>query len=460
MKRSSKSSLTTQYIVLFGVLLLVANTVLGVLLQRQTSAMIQTMIRKSMVSISNTAADLMDGDVLGAFTEEDVGTPAYNEVYRTLAAFQNNADIQYIYAVRQAGENLFAFTVDPDPVDPGSFGEAVTVTEAMRQAGRGHAAVDDTPVEDRWGKYYSAFSPVFDSEGKVVGVIGVDFNSEWFNQQIWNNTRFIILISLLFTLVGALGFLMINDRVRKRFIELGAELATLSSDVESLTAELLSGESRAESGAPSADAQTLSAAENSADDELRALGRKLHAMHKEMEQYLDFMHTQAYTDTLTRVGNTTAYLERQKELEARILNGSARFSAIMFDINDLKLINDRYGHACGDKAIRAAADAIVESFEQKNTFRIGGDEFIVIAEQMPYEELAQRLLRVDELIARYNATDREHQATLSIAKGCASFVLGRDHAFRDVFVRADQKMYENKARFHRGNRAPAQEEAE
>lgn len=458
MKKPGKSSLTTQYIVVFGVLLLLANAVLGVLLLQKSSSMVQSLIRRSMLSVSDTAADLVDGDALGAFTEEDVDTPAYREVYNSLAAFQNNTNIIYIYAVRQTGADQYVFIVDPDPVSPALFGEEVVLTEALRQAGRGHSAVDEATAEDRWGDYYSAFSPVLDSQGKVSGIIGVDFDSTWYNEQIWMNTLFIILFSVLFTLVGAVWFVVINGRVRRRFSELNAELATLSADVESLTEELFSDAGYADSAAPSGHVPRRESAENSADDEIRTLGRKIRAMHREMELYLDYVHAQVYTDTLTRVGNTTAYLERQKALEAKILDGSARFSAVMFDINDLKRTNDRFGHACGDKMIRAAASAIAESFEMKNTYRIGGDEFIAIVEETDDETLDKQLARVDEAIDAFNRTNPENEAKLSLSKGHAGFRLGQDHAFRDVFVRADMQMYERKDSYHRRNRASAPEE--
>lgn len=125
----------------------------------------------------------------------------------------------------------------------------------------------------------------------------------------------------------------------------------------------------------------------------------------------------------------------------------------MFDINDLKRINDRFGHACGDKMIRAAASAIAESFEVKNTYRIGGDEFIAIAEETDGETLDKQLAHVDEAVEAFNRTNPENEAKLSLSKGHASFRLGHDHAFRDVFVRADMQMYERKDSYHRRSRA-------
>ena len=445
MRKSSQSSLTTQYIVVFGVLLLLANIALGVLLLWQSSNMIQSLLRKSMLNISNTAAELVDGDSLGAFTEEDVGSPAYQVVLRDLAAFQNNVDIEFIYALRQVGEDTFVFTVDPDPVDPGQFGEELVVTPAMKLAGQGVAAVDNAPTQDRWGNFYSSFSPVFDSQGNVVGIIGVDFNSGWYNQQVWNNTFFVILISALFTMVGALAFLLISYRVRMRFQLLRVEFSTLSDDVQTLTEEILS----SADDALAAHFRVPAAPETG--DEIRTLGNKIRTMHQTMERYFNYMQAEVNTDGLTRVGNTAAYQERRKELERKIADGTAAFSAVVFDIDDLKQVNDRWGHACGDKIIRAAASAIAKSFGRENTFRIGGDEFIALVEHEPKERIASRLERMDAAIFSYNASDTDCPAALSLSRGEADFMPGKDQSFRNVFDRADRRMYECKEKYHRRN---------
>lgn len=136
MRRTKKSSLTTRYVLVVGALLLITNIILGSVLMRQSTTALQGLIRKNMLDISNTAAGLLDGDALGTLTEEDVGGPVFNDVLSKLSVFQANNDIAFIYAVRQVGEDEFVFTVDPDPVNPGAFGDPVLVTEALRQAAK------------------------------------------------------------------------------------------------------------------------------------------------------------------------------------------------------------------------------------------------------------------------------------------------------------------------------------
>lgn len=447
MKRSKKSSLTTQYVLTISVLLLLTNIVLGLVLMHQSTEANKKLIRKNMLDMSNTAAGLLDGDALGALTEADVGGEAFNDVYNKLSVFQNNNDIQYIYAVRQVDGGRFVFTVDPDPVNPGEFGEEVLVTEALRSAGMGVAMVDNSPAEDSWGNFYSAFSPVFDSNGNVAGVVGVDFDSAWYDQQIRENTVYIGVLTLLFLLTGVTVVLAFTRRIRRRFDALGQELSVLSSGVDELMGQIVSTPALSDEARP--EVKTAGAADERFSDEMEELGRKIRSMQGEMERYLDYVHAQAYTDALTKVGNTTAYMELQKQLEELIHAHTGSFGVAMFDINLLKRINDQCGHACGDRVIRGAAGAIAEVFGAERTFRIGGDEFLAVVYQVTEAELAGKLAQVDEGVLRFNQEAQQEELSLSLSKGASVYLPGQDGSFREVFVRADQMMYRQKEEFHR-----------
>lgn len=446
MRRTKKSSLTTRYVLVVGALLLITNIILGSVLMRQSTTALQGLIRKNMLDISNTAAGLLDGDALGTLTEEDVGGPVFNDVLSKLSVFQANNDIAFIYAVRQVGEDEFVFTVDPDPVNPGAFGDPVLVTEALRQAGKGTAWVDNTPAQDQWGYYYSAFSPVFNSKGQVAGIVGVDFDSSWYDEQIRKNSLSIGALSLLFVVTGGAVVLMITRKLQQRFNGLGEDLGVLSSEMDELM-DLISApaghageEPKKEIGPESSDQRVT--------DELEELGTKIQSMQEEMHRYLAYVHAQAYTDALTRVGNTTAYMELRQQLEEHIAAREAAFGIAVFDINLLKLVNDRFGHTAGDHIIQGAARAISDVFGVEQTYRIGGDEFVALANQVTEEELERRLEQVEEHIRDFNRRQGE-QGTLSMSKGAALFQPGRDSSFQEVFIRADDAMYAQKDAFHR-----------
>lgn len=74
-----KLSFTTRFVIAFGVLLVSANIILGIVILRQSETAMKSLINKNMLDIVNTAAGFLDGDALGALTEDDVGGDAFTD---------------------------------------------------------------------------------------------------------------------------------------------------------------------------------------------------------------------------------------------------------------------------------------------------------------------------------------------------------------------------------------------
>jgi signal transduction histidine kinase/CheY-like chemotaxis protein/HPt (histidine-containing phosphotransfer) domain-containing protein len=180
---------------------------------------IRKAIQQRMLDIANCAAGSVNGEVMKNFTEDQVGSIAYNNVYDTLTIFRDNVELEYVYCIKEDTPGNFIFIMDTDPVSPASYGDSVKYTEALAQAGRGTASVDEVPYTDQWGSFYSAYSPVFDSTGKVVGIVVADFSSDWFDGQLASQTRSMVLgyaVILLFSLLfaGVLSFLIVKPYVK------------------------------------------------------------------------------------------------------------------------------------------------------------------------------------------------------------------------------------------------------
>ena len=452
MKRTSRLSVTTKYVLLVAALVLLTNIVLSVMMMNQFRNTIHTLVRRDMLDISNTAAGLLDGDVLGELTEEDVGTPKLEDIRQQLYVFQENVDIEYIYAVRQIGEDEFVFTVDADPEDPADFGEDVLITYALRQAAKGIATVDTEPAEDEWGNFYSAYSPVRDSGGKISGIVGVDFDSAWYESQIREHMRSSILVAIVLVILGGAIVAVFTRGVVARLNKLNTQLSALSADVDELTAELTT-EADNLGAAPRAaeriEETPAPPASDSPSDEIEAITIKMQAMHSQMKQYIEYARAKAYIDGLTGVGNSLAYVEMQERINREIEAGKAAFHVVVFDINDLKKVNDKYGHSEGDLIIRAAASAVTDAFGVRCTFRIGGDELLAVTEKSSDAQVIEKIASVEHSLARYN-NGRKGQgyADLSLSAGFSEFRASQDSCFHDVFVRADEAMYQQKAAFH------------
>lgn len=439
MKRRRRINVTTRYVVLVSLLLLVVVIFLGIIDFFRSTKTIKALINKDMLDLVNTAAALINGDELGALTEDDVGSDSFNNILERLTAFQNHADIHFIYAVRQVGEREFIFTVDADPVDPGEFGEDIVVTEGLIRAGNGVAAVDSEPFADRWGNYYSAFSPVFDSSGSVAGVIGIDFDADWYDEQVKRNTISTTYTSIAMVLCISLVVFLIMHRIRARFHAMNKGLSALSADVDKLTAEI---------GSISGRVPEPVEEDNTNADELEEIRGKIEKTQTNLRMYLEYLQTQAYVDALTKVRSSRAYHELLDKIAGQIEDGTAEFSVAVYDINSLKEINDQYGHEYGDRIITAAADAISSVFGADNTYRIGGDEYVAFIEHADKSAMADMTAKVDAEIAAYNANEKTAGIFLAVSKGTAQFRAGQDTSFREVFSRADKRMYNEKMEYY------------
>ena len=213
MKR--RKSLSTSIILMVGAILLFSSAIFCAVSIYRARIGIRHAIQQRMVDIANCAAGSVNGDILEALKAGDEGTPGYKTVYDSMAVFRDNAELEYVYAIRDEGNGRFTFIVDTDPDEPGSFGEEVKYTEALEQASKGTTSVDKVPYSDQWGQFYSAYSPVFDSSGRVAGIVAADFSVAWFDAQLQEQTTDTVrscAVILLGTLLAAAGLCLATVR--------------------------------------------------------------------------------------------------------------------------------------------------------------------------------------------------------------------------------------------------------
>ena len=170
-------------------IILISSTLFCAVSIYRSRVTIRKAIQRRMLDISNCAAGSINGDVLASIDENSIGEAKYNNLYNTLSVFRDNVELEYVYAIKEDGDDNFIFTMDTDLVSPASYGDKVEYTEALNSAGNGIAAVDEVPYTDQWGEFYSAYSPVFDSYGRVAGIVAADFSVDWFEDQLSVQTR-------------------------------------------------------------------------------------------------------------------------------------------------------------------------------------------------------------------------------------------------------------------------------
>ena len=435
-----KKRISTAYIVLVAVLVLGINAALSFLMIREAGKVVTSLMKTQMLGLSNTAAGMLDGDVLERLGPEDHDTPEYQSVMKTLSYFQQNLGLMYIYCIRDMGDGTFTFGLDPTVEDPGEFGSPIVYTQALYEASQGVSSVDNEPYTDDWGTFYSAYSPVFDSEGKVAGIVAVDFDADWYRNQLRSLVLTTVSVSVTSLVLGVLLMVVISIRSRRKFKIVHGQLNVLAANIEELTQTLERGPVLSRETGEKETIRNLAVGRENVD----ALGEQILSMQKKLSKEISAVHEKAYIDGMTSVRNKAAYQETVKRLDADIQEGKACFSAAVFDMNGLKEINDSLGHGQGDQALIDASRVLAETFGKERVYRVGGDEFIVIVR----EDMDAYFLEVDKRTAALNKEGTSYRFPLSFAKGSSAYIPGKDREFQDVFRRADMAMYEDKAAYY------------
>ncbi len=201
---NSRFNLTTKIILMVESILLISSMLFCSVSVYRARGDIRKAIQQRMLDIANCASGSVSGDILETIDEDDIGSAQYNEIYNTLAVFRDNAELEYVYSLRKVSEDNYIFVMDTDPEDPGQYGEKAKSTQALATAAGGTAAVDEVPYSDSWGKFYSSYSPVIDSEGNVAGIVVVDFTADWFDGQLTAQTRSTVISYLLILILSLL----------------------------------------------------------------------------------------------------------------------------------------------------------------------------------------------------------------------------------------------------------------
>lgn len=140
----------------------------------------------------------------------------------------------------------------------------------------------------------------------------------------------------------------------------------------------------------------------------------------------------AVTDDLTGIYNRNAYNLYINNNGISVKQNSR--IVILFDVDDFKIINDTKGHLAGDTVLKNVAKILKEVFSASyySVFRIGGDEFLVLAEDASESEIIERML------ALKNRLDTD--GNISLSKG---YSIIKDNA-EEAFKYADDMLYADK----------------
>ncbi|OWV17988.1 sensor domain-containing diguanylate cyclase [Fibrobacter sp. UWB4] len=180
------------------------------------------------------------------------------------------------------------------------------------------------------------------------------------------------------------------------------------------------------------------------NDEIGELAKSFAAAKFHISQHMKQMQGLAFLDSLTGVRNKMAYDNYIAELKSRIENGEIKsYGIAILDTNNLKEINDTYGHENGNAYLVNSCKLICQIFAHSPVFRIGGDEFLVILldEDLDnHHDLLKQLKESMDLTKKASFPWKQ----ISIACGIGIATYAKATTIADTFNKADSDMYKNK----------------
>ena len=167
-----------------------------------------------------------------------------------------------------------------------------------------------------------------------------------------------------------------------------------------------------------------------------------HVLENINDMAVNAYRDKVYIDSVTGCLNRNAYENDLIRMNAERASFSS-ISCIMVDVNGLKATNDTWGHKCGDELIMSTARLLRDTFGTiSRIYRIGGDEFLCMISDVPYEMITDKQNKLEDERSRAVLS---FGMTVSFAFGSA-FLADYDITVQDMVKRADKAMYRDKMR--------------
>ncbi|MDR1620250.1 MAG: GGDEF domain-containing protein [Clostridiales bacterium] len=341
-----------------------------------------------LLTVSRYAAELVTARELDELqTPEDLNKPIFNDLRQRMVTFADENNILFVYYMRNTDENLAQYILDNDLTE-----ETVDLTtEPFEWEEKALVALHDRVAAAEVYQYLigyehliSGFAPVFDADGQVAAVVGVDILDEQLIEI--HNTMNILIPLLAFGVLivfvcGSLNVFMYNRADEDRM--------KLSAEVE-----------------------------------------------------------KGDIDPLVGIYNRRFFDKRINRLLDSLSRSGSLLGLLMIDVDFFKEYNDTYGHLRGDNCLRLVAENLRKGIRREDDFvaRYGGDEFVAVlpnTDETGTREVADRFLEnVRNLNIPHEASAVAKRVTVSI--GLVSVKVENGDGWDDYIKRADEALYLSK----------------
>lgn len=233
-----KLSIAGKLMILISIISICSTAILALVIYGKVKDNLIEQAKGNGMDIAACAAADIDGDAFKLIKEGMEESEEYQQVFDRLAIYRDNSSIEYIYTMTQTDDGGLAFVVDTDKEEPAAIFEPYDMIDEIKTALGGKTTADSQITSDEWGSYFSAYSPIYDSTGSVVGIVGVDISIDWINSQLAKVSEVFLVIGIIVVILGVVCAVLISQSISHNLKKLNNKVVDLNGGGGDLTKEI------------------------------------------------------------------------------------------------------------------------------------------------------------------------------------------------------------------------------
>lgn len=339
-------------------------------------------LRNELTATARTAGASINGDkhkLLELSGNEN--SPLYSEIKKQLKAIrQANPKIRYVYTMAKTNKSkIWQFIVDAEdnPELVSHLGDKYDVSEfeEMQNAFNKPTADKELTI-DKWGTWLSGYSPIYDSAGRAVAIVGIDMSAKSVQTTLAKRRRALAMPLLSIFLLPALISWIVSKRASR-----------------SLTSMIFAAKKIADGDYD----QRIPVNTN---DEIGDLARALNYMASNISKRVGSQECEITIDSLTDLYNHRYFQELLSNEIKRAERYNRELSLMIIDIDKFTEFNAINGHTFGDEALKKIAELIKQSTRTTDiAARYAGEEFVVMLPETSGDEAKLMAERINMMVS-------------------------------------------------------------